>query len=404
VKTFSQQLKVALTERQSQDLYRNRRSLESPQTTTIIMDGKKLLNFCSNDYLGLASHPEVIRACRNGLDKYGVGSGASHLVVGHSHAHHALEEELAAFTGRSRALLFSSGYLANVGTLTALLDKKDRVFEDKLNHASLLDGGLFSGARFQRYSHLDTERLDRMLGKNPGTNDSFIVSDGIFSMDGDCAALPELIALGKKHHAQLMLDDAHGFGVLGKQGGGSVEHFREQGAVIDEQNLPILIGTLGKAFGTQGAFVSGSEELIEYLIQFCRPYIYTTALSPALAEATRCSLKLLQQEQWRREKLQSLIKKFRRCCEELGFTLTDSFTPIQGLILGDARTTIQASQMLEAEGVYVSAIRPPTVPAGTARLRFTFSAEHSDEQLQFLLAALEKIQPLIQMETKHATG
>lgn len=390
MKSFPQQLHDGLADRQAQDLYRHRKILTSPQATEIVVDGKPLLNFCSNDYLGLANHPDVVAACKKGIDHYGVGSGASHLVSGHSYPHHALEEELAAFTGRSRALVFSSGYMANVGTLTALAGKSDFVFEDKLNHSSLLDGGLFCGANFKRYPHLDTEKLAKSLKAIEAPQNIFIVSDGVFSMDGDCAPLPQLLGLAKKHKAQVMLDDAHGFGVLGKKGGGLVEYFQEQGQQIDEHNLPILIGTLGKAFGTQGAFVTGSDDLIESLIQLCRPYIYTTALAPALAEATRASLKILENEHWRREYLQHLIARFRTYCQETGWLLTDSITPIQGLILGKAKKSLELSQLLEEEGIFVSAIRPPTVPLGTARLRITFSSAHTEQQVDRLLLALEK--------------
>jgi len=404
VKTFSQQLQESLADRQSQGLYRSRKTLASAQGTEVRVNDKTLINFCSNDYLGLANHPEVIAACKRGLDHYGIGSGASHLVVGHSHAHHALEEELAAFTGRSRALLFSSGYMANLGVLTSLASKKDCVFEDKLNHASLLDGGLFSGAVFKRFPHLDLDQLASLLNKQLAYDKRFIVSDGVFSMDGDFADLPGLVSVAERFQSQLMLDDAHGFGVLGKKGGGLVEYYRDQGYDINENNLPILVGTLGKAFGTQGAFVAGSEALIENLIQYCRPYIYTTAISPALAEATRTSLQLIQKENWRREHLQALITAFRSRCQVLGYLLTDSMTPIQGLLLGDTEKSLQASRLLENEGIFVTAIRPPTVPQGTARLRITFSASHTPEQLDLLLAALEKIQPLLYQEQENAAG
>lgn len=398
MKSFSQYLQESLADRQSQGLYRYRKTLASAQGTEVRVNGKTLINFCSNDYLGLANHPEVITACKRGLDHYGAGSGASHLVVGHSHAHHALEEELADLTGRSRALLFSSGYMANLGVLTSLANKNDCIFEDKLNHASLLDGGLFSGAVFKRFPHLDTDQLASLLNKHSEYEKRFIVSDGVFSMDGDCADLPSLINLAEESHSQLMIDDAHGFGVLGKNGGGLVEYFCEQGYAINENNLPILIGTLGKAFGTQGAFVAGNDALIDYLIQYCRPYIYTTAISPALAEATRTSLQLIQRENWRREHLQALITAFRTHCHSLGYLLTDSMTPIQGLILGESEKSLQASRLLEEEGLFVTAIRPPTVPQGTARLRITFSAGHTQEQVDLLLTALEKIQPLLYQE------
>lgn len=392
---FDDKLLARLDTRRAEHLYRVRRVQDSPQQPEVLSDGKRLLAFCSNDYLGLANHPELIAAFKLGLDTYGAGSGASHLVAGHSRAHHALEEELAAFTGRSRALVFSSGFMANVGVLAALAGKPDQVFEDRLNHASLLDGGLNSGAAFRRYPHLDTAKLAAML-ENPETQGQcFIVSDGVFSMDGDVAPLGELLALAEQHDAVVMLDDAHGFGCLGSNGGGLVEAAREQGIDTSEQRLAVLVGTFGKAFGTAGAFVAGSEALIETLIQFCRPYIYTTAMPPALAEATRCSLRLIQKERWRRAHLQQLIAQFRAGCVELKLPLTDSHTPIQGLLLGAAETALACSRRLEEAGILVGAIRPPTVPPGTARLRISFSAAHTEEQVARLLDALADIAPTL---------
>ena len=396
---FDQQLAARLKDRETQGLYRYRKVLESPQDSYITLGDRKYLSFCSNDYLGLANHPDVVQAFKNGLELYGAGSGASHLITGHSAAHHTLEEELAEFTGRSRALLFSSGYMANVGVISSLLGKSDRIFEDKLNHASLLDGGLFSGAKFQRYPHLDSARLENSLEKyKASAGRKLIVSDGVFSMDGDVAPLPALVEIAERNQAQLMIDDAHGFGCLGKQGGGLVEACQERGVEINQNNLPILVGTLGKAFGTAGAFVAGSEELIETLIQFCRPYIYTTAMAPAVAFATSCSLKILRKENWRREHLNAMILSFRERCKALGFSMTDSSTPIQTIIFGDVGATLKASRILEELGLIVSAIRPPTVPEGSARLRFTFSASHTEEQFQTLLNALEKIVPIANSE------
>ena len=330
---LQQRLSARLTERRTQNLLRQRRSVESPQQPALAVDGSKLLSFCSNDYLGLANHPDVVAAFKRGLDEYGAGSGASHLVTGHTKAHAALEEELAAFTGRSRALLFGSGFMANVGVLTTLLDDNDHVFEDKLNHASLLDGGRFSGASFRRYPHLDMARLGASLQAAEGDGVSFVVSDGVFSMDGDLAPLGELLQTAERHNAVVMIDDAHGFGCLGATGGGIVELAQAQGVVVDEQRLPVLVGTLGKAFGTAGAFVVGSDDLIETLIQFCRPYIYTTALPAAVAVATRTSLRLAQQDSWRRAHLLALVQRFRRGASELGLRLLDSPTQIQALLL-----------------------------------------------------------------------
>jgi 8-amino-7-oxononanoate synthase len=390
--TLLQRLDSRLAQRRAAELYRSRRTLQSPQQVRPAVDGRELLSFCSNDYLGLANHPAVIASFHAGLDQWGAGSGASHLVSGHSLPHHTLEEELAAFTGRSRALVFSSGYMANVGILTALLEKQDSVFEDRLNHASLLDGALFSGAHFKRYPHLDAARLEALLEADASEGLPFIVTDGVFSMDGDIAPLAQLIDIARRHSAVLMMDDAHGFGVLGSSGGGVTQQAVEGGVVVNETNLPILVGTFGKAFGTAGAFVAGSETLIESLIQFCRPYIYTTALPPAVAAATRTSLALVQREGWRREHLQALVQRFRKGCRELGYTLTDSNTPIQGLLLGEAATALAASRALEASGILVTAIRPPTVPAGSARLRLTFSATHRESDVDTLLDALAGLQ------------
>jgi 8-amino-7-oxononanoate synthase len=365
-------------------LYRVRRVIDSAQGTEIVIDGKKLLNFCSNDYLGLANHPSVITAFKQAVDNYGVGSGSAHLICGHSTAHHALEEELAAFTGRERALLFSTGYMANMGVISALLDKNDLVLEDKLNHASLLDGGLLSGAFFKRYLHANSENLQAKITQATAKK-TLIVSDGVFSMDGDLALLPELVEISNKNQAGLMIDDAHGLGVLGKNGAGVVEHF-----ACSQNDVPILIGTFGKAFGTAGAFVAGSEELIETLIQKARTYIYTTAMPAAIAQATRASLQIVIYENWRREKLKALVKQFRSGAAQLGLTLMDSDTPIQPLLIGDTGQAVILSQQLLELGCLVSAIRPPTVPQGKARLRITFSANHQASDVEFLLTALEK--------------
>ena len=366
-----------------QSLYRRRRVVESPQSVLMQLDGRQVVNFCSNDYLGLANHPEVIAAFKRGVDQYGVGSGSAHLICGHSHAHHALEDELAAFTGRERALLFSTGYMANLGAISALVGRGDSVLEDRLNHASLLDGGLLSGARFQRYQHNQLDDLQARLAASKGK--ALIVSDGVFSMDGDLALLPDLANLAAQHGAGLLIDDAHGFGVLGVNGGGVVEHFG-----LSQQQVPILMGTLGKAFGTFGAFIAGSDALIEYLIQKARTYVFTTAMPAAVAEATRVSLRLLQQDAWRRQHLQLLISRFRAGAEQQGLQLMASATAIQPIILGDSENALLASQRLLAQGFWVSAIRPPTVPAGTARLRITFSSLHSEQQVDALLEALPK--------------
>jgi 8-amino-7-oxononanoate synthase len=366
-----------------QGLRRSRRIIQSPQSINLICDGKSVINFCSNDYLGLANHSDVIYAFKTAADKYGVGSGSAHLICGHGSAHHALEEELAAFTGRDRALLFSTGYMANLGAISALVSRGDTVFEDRLNHASLLDGGLLSGAKFKRYVHADTDHLENLLAKADGNK--LIVTDGVFSMDGDTAPLQILSDVAKKHSAWVMVDDAHGFGVLGDKGGGILEQ-----TSLRQDDVQVLVGTLGKAFGTFGAFVAGSEELIETLIQNARPYIYTTALPAAIAEATRTSLKIIQTENWRREKLKHLVNRFRTGANQLGLPLMASSSPIQPLLLGSSETAVNVSQSLFDQGFLVSAIRPPTVPVNSARLRITFSAMHEEQQIDQLLDALAK--------------
>lgn len=381
-------LRTRLDARRAAHLYRQRPLLQSPQGPHVIVDGQPLLAFCSNDYMGLANHPEVIAAWQAGAERWGVGGGASHLVIGHSAPHHELEEALAELTGRPRALLFSNGYMANLGAVTALVGQGDTVLEDRLNHASLLDAGLLSGARFSRYLHNDVSSLEARLEKSVG--DTLVVTDGVFSMDGDIADLPALARATRAKGAWLMVDDAHGFGPLGANGAGIIEHF---GLSMDD--VPVLVGTLGKSFGTSGAFVAGSEELIETLIQFARPYIYTTSQPPALACATLKSLQLLRTEHWRREHLTRLIQQFRRGAEQIGLQLMDSFTPIQPIMIGDARRALHLSQLLRERGLLVTAIRPPTVPAGSARLRVTLSAAHSEADVQLLLNTLEQCYPLL---------
>ncbi|WP_054903054.1 MULTISPECIES: 8-amino-7-oxononanoate synthase [unclassified Pseudomonas] len=382
-------LAARLAERRAADLYRQRPLLESPQGPEVVVDGQPLLAFCSNDYLGLANHPEVVAAWQAGAERWGVGGGASHLVIGHSTPHHQVEEALAELTGRPRALLFSTGYMANLGAITALVGQGDTVLQDRLNHASLLDGGLLSGARFSRYLHNDAASLASRLEKASGN--TLVVTDGVFSMDGDLADLPALAKVARARGAWLMVDDAHGLGTLGAQGGGIVEHF---GLGIDD--VPVLIGTLGKACGTAGAFVAGSEALIEALVQFARPYIYTTSQPPALACATLKSLELLRRETWRREHLAALIRQFRQGAEQIGLHLMDSPTPIQPIVIGDSAQALRLSRMLRERGMLVTAIRPPTVPAGSARLRVTLSAAHSEAQVQLLLNALADCYPQLE--------
>lgn len=378
-------LQGALDERRQQHLYRQRSNLNSRCAATIMVDGKSQHNFCSNDYLGLAGHPDIAKALQQGADKYGTGSGASHLISGHSQAHEQLEQELAEFTGRPRVLLFSAGYMANMGVISALVGRRDLVLQDRLNHASLLDGGLLSRADLQRYKHANTEDLAARLSASNAER-KLVVTDGVFSMDGDLPPLESMAVVTNQHQGWLMVDDAHGFGVLGKHGGGLIEALD-----LSIEQVPILVGTLGKAFGTFGAFVAGSEALIETLIQFSRSYIYTTALPPAVAVASSASLKILQAESWRREKLVSLVSRFRLGAKQIGLDLMDSQTPIQPVQINNDQRVMEINQQLRAKGFMVGAIRPPTVPAGSGRLRICLSATHTEDQIDQLLEALESV-------------
>ena len=378
-----------LEELKRQHRYRAHRVTQGPQQVELQIDGKQVINFCSNDYLGFANHPALKQAMIDGVENYGAGSGSAHLINGHSEAHHRLEEELAAFTGYPRAILFSTGYMANIGICQALLEKNDYVFEDRLNHASLIDGGLISNARFQRYLHNDVNSLRTKLDKAVSTDseaERLVLTDGVFSMDGDIADLPEIASLCQKTDSWLMVDDAHGFGVVDETGRGSLQHFG-----LSHRDVPIYMATLGKAMGTAGAFIAGSESLIETIIQKARTYVYTTAMPAALAEATRCSLRLLQQEPEHLQRLKQNIEYFKSSSKQLGLPVTDSPTAIQPLIVGSDDKALRISQQLFDKGIMVSAIRPPTVPEGTSRLRITLSASHERDQIDQLLSKLNDL-------------
>jgi len=378
-------LSEELEQRKAQHLYRKRRISDGPQQPEMIIDGKQVISFCSNDYLGLANHPDVKAAFIKGVEQYGAGSGAAHLINGHSRAHHALEDELAEFSGYPRALLFSTGYMANLGLVQTLAGKGDTVLEDRLNHASLLDGGLLSGARLMRYQHNTAGDLDSKLATR-SSGEKLVLTDGVFSMDGDIAEVPALVNACRKHDAWLMLDDAHGFGVLGDNGRGTLEHYG-----VSTADVPIYMATLGKAVGTAGAFIAGSDALVETLIQQARPYIYTTASPPAVAEAARASLNMIKSQPDLRDRLNDNIRYFRSSCEQMDIELTNSQTAIQPVITGDTKTTLEFSEQLLAQGLLITAIRPPTVPEGTARLRITLSAAHSHTHINKLISTLDVV-------------
>jgi 8-amino-7-oxononanoate synthase len=356
--------------------------LDHPERVRV--DGRELVNFCSNDYLGLRCHPVLIAAASECMRRQGFGAGAAHLITGHCSEHHALEEELAAFTGRERALLFSTGYMANLGVLSALGGRHTLIVADRWSHASLLDAAHLAGARLRRYAHAQPSSAAHVLASHGGAR--LLVTDGVFSMDGDVAPLRELSTLAVEHGAWLMVDDAHGIGVLGERGGGVLEQAR-----LDARAVPILVGTLGKALGSFGAFIAGDAALIELLIQRARTYIYTTALPPAIAAATRAALRLVQSDAWRRERIRGLVTRFRAGAAALGVPLMASMTPIQPLPVGESARAVALSEALLARGFWVSAIRPPTVPQGSARLRVTLSAAHSESQLDALLEALAEV-------------
>lgn len=380
-----QELQTELDALEHDGLKRTRRTLELPCGPQAQVDGRPLISFCSNDYLGLANDPALVDAACAGARAWGVGSGASHLVSGHLAAHAALEQRIAEFTGFARALLFSTGYMANLGIVPALVGRNDAVFADRLNHASLIDAVQLSRADSQRYPHADLAALERLLTTS-GARRKLILSDAVFSMDGDLAPLPGLLALAERFDTWLVVDDAHGFGVLGRQGRGSLAHF----------NLPaaerlVYMGTLGKAAGAAGAFVAGSATVIEWLQQRARSYIFTTASSPIIACALAASLDLIAAGDARRQHLWQLVAQLRDGLADTRWHLLPSPTAIQPVIIGDNHAALRIAGALYERGLWVPAIRPPTVPRGTARLRVSLTAAHSEAQLARLVDALREL-------------
>ena len=363
--------------------FRTRRTLASAQGALVQAEGRSFINFSSNDYLGLADDPRLVQALQSAAATYGVGSGASQLICGHSRAHAQLEEAVAAHTGRARAVLFSSGYLANLAIITRFAPRReDNVVMDRDNHASLVDGALLARATLRRYAHHDLAGLESLLGKGR----SLVATDGVFSMDGSIAALPEIAARCGRHGAMLAVDDAHGFGVLGATGAGTLEHFS-----LNETQVPVLMATFGKACGVMGAFVAGPDEVIETLIQTGRTAMYTTAMPPALAAAANAALVIVAREGWRREKLHALVQRFVRGARELDLPVLPSVTPIQGFMAPGAATAVRCSEYLRERGIWVNAIRAPTVAKNRERLRIALSAGHNEEQVDLLLEHLAQL-------------
>ena len=376
------ELETGLARLAAEGLLRQRRTLDSPCGPEAVVDGRRVVAFCSNDYLGLANHPAPITAVRDAAERWGVGSGAPHVVSGHLRPHEELEERLATFSGRERALYFTTGYMANLGIVPALVERNDAVFADKLNHASLIDAALLARAEHVRHPHGDWEALARRLERSRARR-KLILTDAVFSMDGDLAPLPELFELAERFDAWLVVDDAHGFGVLGPGGRGSLAHFG-----LPPSPRLILMGTLGKAAGVSGAFVAGDRRVIEWLMQRARPYIFTTASSPVIAAALLASLELIAAGEDRRARLQGLIARLRVGLQGLPWRLLSSPTAIQPVLVGGNAAAVRLAERLFARGLWVPAIRPPTVPAGTARLRISLSAAHTEVQVDALVAAV----------------
>jgi len=385
MRTLEEPLLAELSALEARDLYRRRKVVASRGSTPrVVVDGRQLIDFCSNDYLGLGRDPRVALAMADAAAEWGGGATSAHLVTGHTAAHHGLEEELARFTGRERALLFSTGYMANLGVITALAGRHDLIAEDRLNHASLIDAARLAGAKVRRYRHGDAASAARRLEANEHRR-RLVVTDGVFSMDGDLAPVRELAESAAQHRAWLVVDDAHGLGVLGEHGGGSLEI-----AGLGQDEVPVLIGTLGKAFGTFGAFAAGSAALIETLIHKARTYVFTTAPPPAVAAAASVALAIASEEAWRRRRVTALVARFRDGAVRLGLPLTSSGTAIQPVVVGQAATALAAGEDLLRQGFWVTAIRPPTVPENSSRLRITLSAAHREEDVDGLLDALSR--------------
>lgn len=384
IMSFRETLQSQHAARKNDGLWRSVRTLESQQGVDVKVEGRSLINFSSNDYLGLASAPEMKLAATEAVEKWGVGAAASHLVCGHQSPHALLEQDVADFVGAAAAIVFSTGYMANLAVPAAFLDRHDLLLQDKLNHASLIDAGQLCRANSRRYRHLDVNHAAELLANE--TRKTMLSTDGVFSMNGSVAPLADLNQLinrGVSDNRMLLVDDAHGFGVLGKNGAGSLSHFE-----MKPTGNVLLVGTLSKAIGAFGAFVAGDRIWIEHLIQYARPFIYTTALPPSIVAAARCGVRLVREQSWRREKLTQNIATLQKLAEEFGIELLPSETPIQSVVFGSPQKATLASHGLQAAGFLVIAIRPPTVPEGTSRLRITLSAEHDETHIASLVRAL----------------
>ena len=376
------EIERSFEQRKQANRWRNRKRAQSAMARTLAIDGQSLLNFCSNDYLALANHPALKEAAIDAVETYGTGSGASHLVCGHQELHHQLEQDIAAMLGSEQAIIFSTGYMANLAIPQTFLGRNDLLLEDRLNHASLLDAGSISAVKMKRYPHADAASVEKALADSDASR-KMVLTDGTFSMDGDLAPVKQLAQSCRAHEAMLVVDDAHGFGVLGERGAGLMECEN-----ISVSGNVLMVGTLSKAAGSFGAFVAGDAVYIQSLIQFARTYIYTTALPPAVAAASIAAVKLIRSEPDRRERLQLLIDRFRDEATQAKLPLMPSETAIQPILLGSEANALAADALLRENGILAIAIRPPTVPAGSARIRLTFRADHTDEDMDRLLSVL----------------
>jgi len=379
-------LKEELNELESKGLRRFLRFLDGEQKEKVTIDGKEVLNLCSNNYLGLASDERIKSAARKAIDRYGMGSGASRLVVGSMSLHKRLEERIAAFKEKEAALLFNSGYTANLSAIPALCGKGDIIFSDRLNHASIVDGILLSRAEFKRYPHKDMDNLEDMLRVSDGFRRKMIITDTIFSMDGDIAPLPKIVELAERYNAWVYIDEAHATGVLGKDGKGAIEHFG-----IEADKIQVQMGTLSKAVGSFGAFICGSKTLIEYLINRSRGFIYTTSLPPAICAASIASFEIIENEPSLREKLWENVVFLKDGLNRLGFDTLESETPIIPILTKEPKITMEFSKRLFEDGIFVQGIRPPTVPEGKGRLRVTVMATHKKRDLERALDSFKKV-------------
>jgi 8-amino-7-oxononanoate synthase len=374
-----------LTQRKSQHLHRVSTPISGKQSRYIEVDGKQFLNFSSNDYLGLASDPALVNAWKKGADLFGIGSGGSYLVTGYNQVHHDVSQQLQEWLGVEAIALFNSGYSANQAIIKLLLSKDDLLIQDKLNHASLMEAGANSPVTMQRFKHNDMQHLDIILDKHADIENKLIISEGVFSMDGDCAPIHSLLAKSQSHRAWLMIDDAHGLGVLGKEGKGSASAQN-----IVNNDIDIYMSTFGKALGVGGAFVSGSAQFIDYISNFSKPYIYTTGLPPAMVYCIGASARLVQTQQWRRDHLSTLIAHFRSLAMQFDIPLSPSNTAIQPVLIGLSDIALKVSQTLKVAGIWTTPIRPPTVPNNTARLRVTLTVNHQKQDIEYLVRQIKQ--------------